>query len=99
MQRIPNLTHPAAPRGGEEDAVEVGRGKTPIRTFDFQPKDHLALGELHDLFDFEAGARVAGAGFYFLKNAAVKLDLPCNTLQSIFFQIAASHPSQHLTSR
>ena len=75
MQRIPNLTHPSAPRGGEEDAVEVARGKTPIRTFDFQPKDHLALGEQHDLFDFEAGARVAGAGFYFLKNAAVKLDL------------------------
>ncbi len=70
MQRIPNLTHPSAPRGGEEDAVEVARGKTPIRSFDFQPKDHLALGEQHDLFDFEAGARVAGAGFYFLKNAA-----------------------------
>ena len=30
---------------------------------------------LHDLFDFDAGARVSGAGFYFLKNAAVRLDL------------------------
>lgn len=75
MLRIPNLTHPDAPRGGEEDAVEVARGKTPIRKFDFPAKDHLVLGEQHDLFDFEAGARVAGAGFYFLKNAAVRLDL------------------------
>lgn len=75
LLRVPNLTHPDAPRGGEDDAVEVGRGKTPIRKFDFAPKDHLALGELHNLFDFEAGARVAGAGFYFLKNAAVRLDL------------------------
>lgn len=75
LLRVPNLTHPDAPRGGEDDAVEVGRGKTPIRTFDFAPKDHLVLGELHNLFDFEAGARVAGAGFYFLKNAAVRLDL------------------------
>jgi seryl-tRNA synthetase len=75
MLRVPNLTHPDAPRGGEEDAVEVGRGKTPIRKFDFTPKDHLAIGEQHDLFDFESGARVAGAGFYFLKNAAVRLDL------------------------
>jgi len=75
LQRIPNLTHPDAPRGGEDDAVEVGRGKTPIRPFDFPIKDHLAIGELHDLFDFEGGARVAGAGFYFLKNDAVRLDL------------------------
>jgi len=75
LLRIPNLTHPDAPRGGEEDAVEVAIGKTPIRKFDFIVKDHLAIGEQHDLFDFEAGARVAGAGFYFLKNAAVRLDL------------------------
>jgi len=72
---IPNLTHPAAPRGGEDDAVEVAVGKTAIRKLDFTAKDHLAIGEIHDLFDFEAGARVAGAGFYFLKNAAVRLDL------------------------
>ena len=35
----------------------------------------MQLGEKHDLFDFEGGARVAGAGFYFLRNAAVRLDL------------------------
>ena len=29
----------------------------------------------HDLIDFEAGARIAGAGFYFLKNDAVLLEL------------------------
>lgn len=75
LRQIPNLTHPDAPDGGEDDSVEVGRGKTPIRQFDFTPKDHLELGAIHDLFDFEAGARVAGAGFYFLKNAAVRLDL------------------------
>ena len=50
-------------------------GKTAKPKFDFKPLDHLELGEKHDLFDFEAGARVAGAGFYFLRNAAVRLDL------------------------
>jgi seryl-tRNA synthetase len=75
LKPIPNLTHPDVPLGGEDDAVEVGIGKTPIRSFDFPPKDHLEIGKLHDLFDFESGARVAGAGFYFLKNAAVRLDL------------------------
>ncbi len=75
LTTIPNLTHPDAPEGGEDDAVEVGRGKTPVTPFDFAARDHLQIGELHDLFDFEAGARVAGAGFYFLKNAAVRMDL------------------------
>ncbi|WP_164100912.1 serine--tRNA ligase [Candidatus Laterigemmans baculatus] len=75
QRAIPNLTHPDAPLGGEEDAVELGRGKTPIPQFDFQPKDHLEIGSHWDMIDFEAGARVAGAGFYFLKNDAVRLDM------------------------
>ena len=73
---IPNLTHPAAPIGGDDTAnTEIARGKTPIPKFDFKAKDHLELGKLHDLIDFEGGARVAGAGFYFLKNEAVLLEL------------------------
>jgi seryl-tRNA synthetase len=72
---IPNLTHPDVPTGGEEDAQELSLGKTARPEFGFAPLDHLQLGEKHDLFDFEGGARVAGAGFYFLRNAAVRLDL------------------------
>ncbi len=73
---IPNLTHPAAPIGDDDTAnTEVALGKTPIPKFDFKPKDHVELGKSLDLIDFEAGARVAGAGFYFLKNEAVLLDL------------------------
>lgn len=73
---IPNLTHPSAPIGGDDTAnTEIARGKTPIPKFDFKAKDHLELGKLHDLIDFEGGARVAGAGFYFLKNEAVLLEL------------------------
>src|SRR6187399_2738405 len=34
---IPNLTHPEAPVGGEQDSREVRRGATPIRQFDFKP--------------------------------------------------------------
>ena len=72
---IPNMTHPDVPIGGEDGYTELSQGKTPRNVFDFDPLDHLELGEKHDLFDFESGARVAGAGFYFLKNAAVRLDL------------------------
>lgn len=75
LRGIPNLTHPSAPVGGEDSAVEFRRGKTPIRSFDFKPLDHVDLGERLGLFDFDAGARVAGHGFYFLKNEGVLLEL------------------------
>lgn len=73
---IPNLSHPAAPIGVDDKSnLELFRGKTPVPQFDFQPLDHVQLGEKLDLMDFEAGARVAGHGFYFLKNEAVLLEL------------------------
>ena len=75
LRAIPNLTHPETPAGGEEASIDVRRGKTAIPTFDFQPLDHVALGEKHDLFDFEAGSKVAGHGFLFSKNDAVLLEL------------------------
>jgi seryl-tRNA synthetase len=75
QQAIPNLTHPAAPIGGEADSKDIRRGQTPIRTFDFTPLDHVAIGERLGLFDLEAGARTTGHGFYFLKNDGVLLDL------------------------
>ncbi|MEM8732911.1 MAG: serine--tRNA ligase, partial [Planctomycetota bacterium] len=76
QSHIPNLTHPSAPHGDDDTAnKEVGFGKAPVPQFDFKPLDHLELGKKHDLIDFEAGARVAGSGFYYLRNDAVLLDL------------------------
>ncbi|MEC9093927.1 MAG: serine--tRNA ligase, partial [Planctomycetota bacterium] len=74
--RIPNLSHPAAPIGKDDKAnLEIAKGKHAPRTFDFEVEDHVQLGERLDLLDFEGGARTTGAGFYFLKNDAVLLDL------------------------
>ncbi|HQX52392.1 MAG TPA: serine--tRNA ligase, partial [Planctomycetaceae bacterium] len=71
---IPNMTHPDAPIGGEEDSLEIRVwGEKP--KFDFKPKDHVEIAAHLDLIDFEAGARVAGSGFYFLKNDAVMLEM------------------------
>jgi seryl-tRNA synthetase len=72
---VPNLTHPDAPIGGENDSREVRRGATEIRQFDFKALDHVTLGEKLGIVDFEAGARTTGHGFYFLKDDAVLLDL------------------------
>ena len=75
LARVPNLTHPDAPVGAtEDDSRELRRVGTP-RAFDFKPKDHVELGKALDLIDFEAGGKVSGQGFYFLKNDAVLLEL------------------------
>ena len=74
LMTIPNLTHPDAPLGEEADS-KTARTWGTIPKFDFKPLDHMALAEKHDLIDLEAGARVTGSGFYFLKNEAVLLEL------------------------
>jgi seryl-tRNA synthetase len=71
---IPNMTHPDAPIGQEADSKCL-RNVGEIKKFDFKALDHVALAEKHDLIDLEAGARVTGHGFYFLKNEAVLLEL------------------------
>jgi seryl-tRNA synthetase len=72
---MPNLTHPDSPIGGEDASKELRRGDVDIRPFSFPVQDHVALAEQHNLIDFEGGARVAGHGFYFLKNEAAMLEL------------------------
>jgi seryl-tRNA synthetase len=71
---LPNLVHPEVPAGGEQDFRELRQVGRP-RAFDFAPKDHLALAGVLDLLDFEAGARVTGQKFYFLKREAALLEL------------------------
>lgn len=75
LRALPNLTHPDVPVGNtDNDHHELRKWGTP-REFAFPPLDHVALAEKLDLIDFEAGAKVAGQKFYFLKNELVLLDL------------------------
>ncbi|MDR3114626.1 MAG: serine--tRNA ligase [Treponema sp.] len=74
-RRIPNMAHPAAPIGKEDkDNLEVKRVGSP-RTFDFEPLDHVKLGQDLDIIDFDAGTKVSGTKFYYLKNEGVFLEL------------------------
>ena len=76
IRTIPNLSHPAAPVGVDVQAnLEIKYGKHQPKKFDFQPLDHVQLGENLGLIDFASGAKVAGAGFYYLKGDCVLLDL------------------------
>ncbi|MDO5076719.1 serine--tRNA ligase [Corynebacterium sp.] len=63
-----------APAGGEDDFVVLEHVGEP-RTFDFEPKDHLALGESLGLIEMERGAKVSGARFYFLTGYGALLQL------------------------
>jgi seryl-tRNA synthetase len=74
LAALPNFVHPDAPIGGEQDFRELRRVGEP-RRFDFEPRDHLAIAKQLDLIDFEAGAKVAGQKWYYLRNEAVLLDL------------------------
>jgi seryl-tRNA synthetase len=74
LLQIPNTSHPESPIGKDDsENKEIERyGEEP--KFTFQPKGHEELMKDLDIIDFERGAKVAGAKFYFLKNEAVLLE-------------------------
>ncbi|MFF5648841.1 serine--tRNA ligase [Streptomyces collinus] len=77
LQRLGNLVHPDVPVGGEEDFVTLETHGT-IRDFaaeGFEPKDHLALGQILGAIDVERGAKVSGSRFYFLTGVGALLEL------------------------
>lgn len=74
MRSIPNLPLPDVKYGeSDEDNEELRRVGEPT-AFDFEPKDHLELGEAHDTVDMERGAKVSGARFYYLKGDVAMLE-------------------------
>jgi len=69
---IPNLPHPSAPEGySEDDNLEVLKWGEP-KKFDFEPKDHVDLGEMHGI-DFAAAAKISGARFVVMTGKIAKL--------------------------
>ena len=73
MLTIPNLPHESVPVGSDEEQnVEVSRWGTP-RTFDFEVKDHVALGEQHGWLDFETAAKLSGARFALMRGPIARL--------------------------
>lgn len=71
---IPNVPHPDAPDGREDsDAVELSQfGTKP--TFDFEPRDHVAIGEQLGIIDIERAVKISGSRFAFLLGDAVMLE-------------------------
>ena len=70
---LPNLVHDSVPDGADEKAnVEVRRWGQP-RALDFQPLDHIAIGEQLGGLDFEAATRMSGARFVVMRSQVARL--------------------------
>jgi seryl-tRNA synthetase len=74
VRGIGNVIIDGVPAGGEDDFTTL-RAVGEIPSFDFEPRDHLELGELLDAIDMARGAKVSGARFYFLKGVGALLEL------------------------
>ncbi|WP_420598150.1 serine--tRNA ligase [Neptuniibacter sp.] len=73
LSGVPNIPNEEVPEGAdEEDNVEVRRWGTP-REFDFEPQDHVALGEKSGELDFETAAKLTGARFSVMTGKLAKL--------------------------
>jgi seryl-tRNA synthetase len=72
---LPNLPDPDAPEGMTEDDAVVLREVGAPPEFDFEPRDHLEIGTELGLIDMEAGARLSGSRFAYLKGDLVLLEL------------------------
>lgn len=75
LQQIPNLPLKDVPVGKDDKENKEVRKWGNIPKFDFKPKDHMQIGKDLGILDFETGAKVSGANFYFLYSDGVKLEL------------------------
>jgi seryl-tRNA synthetase len=74
LATIPNVPAPDVPVGEDEAAnVELRRvGAPPV--FDFEPKDHVALGEALGGMSFETASKLSGARFVVLSGQIARLE-------------------------
>ena len=71
---LPNIPASDVPVGPDESANrEIRRWGEP-REFDFEPKDHVDLGESLGILDIERATKIAGSRFAILNGAGARLE-------------------------
>jgi seryl-tRNA synthetase len=73
LARLPNTPHQSVPQGESDEDNELLRTVGEPAELGFEPRDHVDLGELLGIIDLERAARVSGARFAYLLDAAVLL--------------------------
>ena len=74
VRKIANPIIDGIPAGGEDNFVTLREHGT-IPTFDFEPRDHLEIGEIIGGIDMPRGTKVSGSRFYFLRGVGARLEL------------------------
>jgi seryl-tRNA synthetase len=70
---LPNILHENVPEGRDESSnVEVRKWGSP-RKFDFQPKDHVDIGEQRGWLEFDKAAQITGARFVIMRDPIARL--------------------------
>ncbi len=70
---VPNIPHSSTPVGkSEEDNVELRRWGT-VRQFDFEPKDHVDVGEASGQLDFDTAAKITGSRFAVMSGSLARM--------------------------
>ncbi len=73
LMGIPNIPHESVPEGKTEDDNRVERTWSEPTQFDFEVKDHVALGEDLQQLDFEAAAKITGSRFVVMQHDIARL--------------------------
>lgn len=74
LEAIPNLPHDSVPVGKSEHDNQLVKSWGEPTKFDFEPKDHIALGESLGILDFERAAKISGARFVVHFGAGARLE-------------------------
>lgn len=84
LRKIPNPIKPDVKVGKDESENEVIKTVGTPRKFNFEPKDHMALGQTLDIIDTETAAQISGARFDYLKNEGAILEF---ALKQLAFEV------------
>lgn len=73
LLEVPNLPHASVPEGKDETHNVQIRCWSEPRSFNFDIKDHVSIGEGLGLLDFETAAKLSGARFSLMKGGLARL--------------------------
>jgi len=73
VYQVPNILSPDVPVGKDENENVVVKTVGEKPNFDFEVRDHMELGRMHDLIDVEKAAEISGSRFAYVKNDLVMM--------------------------
>lgn len=74
LLRIPNVPHASVPVGADDSDNVLVRSWGEPRSFDFEPRNHMELGEKLGILDFQRATKMTGAGFPLLLRDGARLE-------------------------